>query len=44
VDPLADYPQLKRLQGRLTQDSSEEEFAQSLANLLDRVAVIHKND
>lgn len=37
TDALAGYPVLERLEERLTEDRSREEFEQSLANLLERL-------
>lgn len=37
---LSEYPQLQRLQSELSQDHSATEFAESLENLLDRLALL----
>lgn len=40
-DPLADYPDLRRLRPELSADHSDAEFAESLANLLSRLGELH---
>lgn len=44
ADPLRAYPELRRLQEQLTEDTSDREFEQSLGNLLDRLRDLHRVD